>query len=164
MHDGMRRIAEYRMRAVALPLGVFAYVAIALSPPPTGSLETFPFFNWSLFSQTSDKKLDVVAIIRSVDGKPLSKPAFFYDMKDRFAVAAAKNSRFAKTIDRLAFAILSNDEEIERRTRDLVEKHYFRESGQMEYDIAMILYDPLERYRTGKIDKVKVLRRYSKND
>jgi hypothetical protein len=158
----MRGISAYRARTTALPLGVFAYVAIALWPPPAGSLETFAFFNWSLFSQTSDKRQDVVAIVRSIDGYPLAAPAYFYDMQDTFAAAKARDTRFAKTLDRLAFAVLTNDSAIEQGTRKLVEQHYMREVGDIEYEVAIISYNPLDRYRSGQVDSFQVLRSYSK--
>lgn len=118
----------YALRTNALPLGIFAYVAIALSPPPAGSLETFPFFKWSLFSTASNSKKDVVAIIRSVDGKILEKPTLFYDMKNIFSTASAKDSRFAKTLDRLNYAILNNNKNIEQKTINIINKYYMKEA------------------------------------
>lgn len=153
----------YALKTNALPLGIFAYVVIALSPPPPGSLETFPFFKWSLFSTASNRKEDVVAIIRSVDGKLLSKPTLFYDMKNTFPSAAAKDSRFAKTLDRLRYAIIIKNDKIKTQTLDIINKYYMCGPKNVEYDVAIIQYNPIKRYKEKIIERTEVIGKFSKN-
>ncbi|MEM7666508.1 MAG: hypothetical protein AAF250_11680 [Pseudomonadota bacterium] len=93
----------------------------------------------------------------------MDEPTHFYDLKDRFGSAEARDSRLAKTADRLAYALLNDDPVQERNTRRLIEHHYMRDARSVEYDLAMITYDPIRRYREGEVKAMLVLKRYSKS-
>ncbi len=135
---------------------------VALMPPPAGSSETYPFFNWSLFSHSSDSVTDALAIIHSIDGKPLAEPVSFYDLPEEFAAAGARDARFMKLVDKLAHAINTKDDAQIQSSRDLIEQHFMREASSVEYEIAIARFHPFERYKEGKLRSVEVLGRYSK--
>lgn len=153
---------SYRHRAFAFPLLGAAYVAIALVPPPAGSLENFPFFNWTLFSQTSDEKSDVIALVHAINGEELSEPVSFYDLPEEFAAARARDALFMKLMDQFALAIDRGDEAKIRAFRGLVEEHFMRDAAHVEYEVALVRYHPFERYRQGKLRSVEVFARYTK--
>ena len=46
--------------------------------------------------------------------------------------------------------------------RKLIEDHFMRGARDVDYSIAILRYDPVERYRSGKIDDIHELGRFTK--
>lgn len=143
---------------------MLAYVLIALIGTQVRGRELFPFFNWSLFSTTSNPRSDTVLIVRSANGVEFDEPRLFYSMGDTFSAAATRTSRVAKALDVWAGAIRRKDADAESKMRRLVEGTYLREAKALEYDLARITYDPIERLETGEISQTKILASYEKRD
>lgn len=160
----MNGVVKYRVLKVVGPAMVLAYVVIAVIATTVRNRELFPFFRWSLFSNSSNPKVDTVLIVRAVNGAPLQTPRLYYDMPETFSEAAARNAAAMKTFDLLASAVRSNNTSTEQRFRRVVEQTYLREARSVDYDLARIVYDPIERFHTGKIIGTKVLASYEKRD
>ena len=125
-------------------------------------LETFPFFNWSLFSHSSSVRTDVVVRLQSIDGRVLSSPRFYYDMKETFRLARNQDPNLFKIADRLNVALRANDEKAVDQLRRLIEQRYMAEVGSAEYDVVLLIYDPVHRLQSGEIKKAVILASFIK--
>jgi hypothetical protein len=152
----------YLLRRALLPTCVLAYFLIASGAQAVRSTELFPFFNWSLFSDASNPKIDVILLVKSVDGASLDRPTQFYALGNRFSAAREQDTRLSKSLDRLTWSLQHRDAHQELRLRRLIEGTFLREAKTTDYDIALIVYDPIVRLRTGEIQSQRVLRSYRK--
>lgn len=155
-------LANYRTRSALSQTGVLLYVIIALTAVPAGSLELYPFFKWSLFSAAQNPKADNVLVVGSLNGVPLDSPTLFYDLGDRFSAAKRRDSRLAKTVDRLAYAVAHNNKKMEGRIRNVIETYWLRDVDHIEYDIRQIRYDPIKYYNDGEIISSRTIAQYRK--
>lgn len=149
-------IKRYYLRQTLGPILMLAYIIVAILGKPASTAELFPFFNWSLFSTSSNPRADIVVIVRSIDGKALPEEQYFYALTDVFETARSRDSRFAKALDRLAHAKV-NSTSVEHDLRKSIERNFMREASHMEYDLTQIIFDPIDRLATGKvISKMKI--------
>jgi hypothetical protein len=158
-----RGLASYRLRRSLAPAAILAYVVLALAGAPAGRAELFPFFNWSLFSAAVNPKIDVVLVVHAIDGVELDRPRTFYELPERFPAARARDTRLAKSLDRLAEAVEAGDRAAEKSIRSLIERTFMADASQVRYEVARIGYDPIERYETGRLVRSQTLARYEKN-
>lgn len=105
----------------------------------------------------------MVLVVKSLNGRALPKPRFFYDETDTFYSARQRDSRLGKALNRLHNSIVLGDRNTEIRVRKVIEDTFLREAENIDYDVSVITYDPIERYSTGKIESVEVTKSYSKN-
>jgi len=141
---------------------LIAYPVISVATIPGNRTELFPFFCWSLFSDTSSDRSDVTLRIRSIDGELLSEPRLFYDMSQEFAAARVGDAKFSKLLDQLAYFVRRDDRGNVARLRSLVEANFLSDVESVDYDLVRIYYDPIERYQSGEIKRVAVLWSFSK--
>ena len=159
----MNGTTSYRRRAFWLPVLAAAYLAVALQPGPyEKGGERFPFFSWSLFTYTSNERIDAVALVHAVNGVELETPQNLYDLPEHFDTAARRDPLLMKIVDRMANAIAKGDEDTQASARALIEEHYMKDARDVEYSIAVLRFDPVERYRSRKVDAVHELERYTK--
>lgn len=142
---------------------LYAVIALSMTSVRAGT-ELYPFFNWSLFSSASAERSTVVVIFRSINGQTLPEPKMFYDVPEAFYSARTRDSRFAKAMDRLYASILAGDQQTEEAVRRVVEQTFLREAREADYDLAVISYDPIARYKTGRIDSLEIVKSYRKSD
>src|SRR5438477_2752554 len=100
--------------------------------------ELFPFFNWSLFSDTSSERIVHVIRVDSVDERVLPSPRFYFDMTETFARAKQRDSIVSKTVARLVEAIHNDDKQAISRIREVIEDRYMAEVKSAEYDIVQL--------------------------
>jgi len=124
--------------------------------------EIFPFFNWSLFSVTSNERTISVIRFDSINEKPLPSPRLYFDMGDIFASAKQRDPTVWKTTETLASAIQHDDQETISRARKLIEDRYMAELKSADYAIVRLTYDPIERLRYGAVKDSVVLAIYRK--
>lgn len=154
-------LKRYYLRQTFGPLLIFAYIFMAILGKPDSKAELFPFFNWSLFSTSSNPRADIVVVVRSIDGKALPEPQYFYALTDVFATARSRDSRFAKSLDRLAKAHVDASP-VEQDLRKSIEAKFMREAEYMQYDLAQITFDPIDRLATGKVISTLPIATYEK--
>lgn len=157
-----RAYKAYLVRRTFAPALVLAYAAVAITATSVRHNELFPFFNWSLFSTSSNPKFDTVLIVRSIDGKPLQRPQLFYSLTDHFGAARTRDSRLAKALDRWANAILTGDDTTSISLKRVTEQTFMREAKSVDYDVAVIRFDPIERLNNGIIRETKILASFKK--
>lgn len=154
-------VRRYYLRRTLGPMLILAYIIVAILGKPDSKAELFPFFNWSLFSTSSNPRADIVVIVRSIDGKALPEEKYFYGLTDVFETARKRDTRFAKALDRLALAKV-NSTSVEHDLRKAIESNFMREVNYMEYDLAQIKFDPIDRLATGKVISTKIIATYEK--
>lgn len=158
----MAALLRHDVRRLFVVFAVAGYALVAILMKPPGQIELFPFFNWSLFSTSTDRKSDTTLLIRSIDGHPIEPPQLFFDMKDEFSAAQRKDSRLIKLVDKWAYALRHDDAETAARLRSVVEDTFMSDVGSVEYDVVRLFYNPLQRLRLGTIDSIKVLGTFAK--
>jgi hypothetical protein len=153
---------RYRASRLLVWPAALSYALIALAARPSGEIELFPFFNWSLFTSAGQYRGDATLLIRSIDGHQLSSPRLFYDMKDTFAAARAKDSRLMKLIDLWSNKIRAGDEDAASAIRATVEKTFMADVGAVDYDLVIVTYDPIRRLHDGTIDSINSIGHFEK--
>ncbi len=133
------------------------YPLLAYLGPRDGRAEFYPFFNWSLFTNASDVRFDIVLIVQEVNGETLSEPTLFFDMKDQFASAKRGDSQLAKLIDDYANARYRNQTNAAEEMESVIFDRYMPEIQSVAYDVAVIRYHPALRYRTGEIINTRII-------
>jgi hypothetical protein len=155
-------LTAYHLRRSLAGLCVAAYAILAIAMKPAGAIEFFPFFNWSLFSDTSDQRTDIILRMTEIDGVTLMPPQLFYDMKDRFAAARNKDPRLMKLLDRWFYAIKTQDMVTADQLRAVVEQTFLQEARTAGYELVVLVYNPLRRIHTGEIERLEVVGRFEK--
>jgi hypothetical protein len=149
--------SRYAFSVAVMVAFLFLYPVLAYYGPKNGRAEFYPFFNWSLFTNASDVRSDVVLMVKQINGELLAEPAYFYDMKEQFFAARRGDASFAKLLDDyVRFHTRGQSEEI-TRLEAIFFNRYMPEVSSVSYDIAIIEYEPDVRYRTGQILDIYVL-------
>ena len=147
-----------------MPLILGAYLAVALMAPPSGFTETFPFFNWKLFASAPGAVVSRPEIlVHAINGEALEPPVFFYALGDRFEAARGRDVRVSKTARQLA-RLHATDRSWARRLRRVIEETFMSEIATVDYALVMVYYDPLERFRSGRIRGMRELASFSKGE
>lgn len=126
--------------------------------------ELFPFFNWSLFSSSSADRNEYALLVRNVDGRLLSQPRLYYDMKDTFMHARQRDINVSKVVQELGSALHQKKPELADEKRRMIERRFMADAQRVQYDLVMLTFDPIERLETGKIRKERVVASYRKDD
>ena len=147
----------YLARVTTLTAIVSLYPSIAVFGPQQGRNEFYPFFHWSLFSESREMREDWVVRVIEIDGETLAQPTLFFDMPDRFDSARARSPSFMKLLDKFAVAHVLGEREREEDIAAQIEQVYFNPVRSLRYEIAAIRYHPLRRLETGEIDAVNVI-------
>ena len=158
----MGQLRRYRASRLFVWPTALLYAAVAFAARPPGQIEFFPFFNWSLFTFGQMQRADIVLLVHAVNGERLSKAAPFYDLKDIFPAARAKDPSLMKLLDRWVAAIRSGDESEANDIRAVVENTFMSGAATVDYDLAVVRYDPLRRIRDGTIDHVMIVGNFEK--
>jgi hypothetical protein len=159
----MARVRRYEVYKYAAPLFVGIYfVVVIVGMGAFHQPELFPFFNWSLFSNSYSERSDAVIRLDSINGKSLPSSRLYYEMSDIFRYAKDRDSFVSKVVTRLANAIRAGDEPTISELRKLIEGRFMAEIKSAEYDVVELTYDPIERLRKGKVKDAVVLATYEK--
>jgi hypothetical protein len=134
------------------------YPLVAMFAPLGGRSEFYPFFDWGLFPRSQDIRTDVVIFVSEVNGTQLHKPTLFYELRDYFAAARANDVRLAKLVQMLVTAEKQRDSSRSAELSRVIEQTDMADVRSAQYDIAVITYHPIKRYRTGDIESVSIVK------
>ncbi len=151
----------YRRRQLFAVLLLVLYPVLAFTGPHNGRAEFYPFFNWNLFASSGPIRSDWVILVHDIDGEPLPEPRLFFDLKENFSAARRNDVRVAKQVDDVARAYIRKDEQTMSAGLQAIEALFLADASAVTYEIAQILYDPVDRYRTGAFRTVRVIERRS---
>lgn len=154
-----------RYKAIRLfPLlltGGYLFVALFISRLDTRP-ELFPFFNWSLFSVSSSQRAQYALRVRSVDGKALAQPSLYYDMAETFVHARQRDINVSKVVQDLGQAVRLKRLRTEDEKRRMIEQRFMADVDAAEYDLVLLHFNPIDRLRTGAIEREQVVASYRK--
>ena len=154
--SGQRR--SYLLRAALVPILLVIYPALALFGPLEGRAEFYPFFSWDLFKHSTEVKIDTVILVKEIDGRTLPEPTLIFDLPDYFGAAKRKDSRLAKMLDNIVLAERRGNVEMIGKLTEVIKATFMSDADNVKYDIAIIQYKPVERYRNGEIIKTVIVR------
>jgi hypothetical protein len=150
-------MSVYRTRLTFYLTIVALYAAIANEPRFSRYQEFYPFFDWSLFSYSSSTRHDNALLVRSVNGQPLARPAPVSARPDLFPNAHG-DVNFMKAIRSLGGAADAGRSDDHDRLQAFVETKYLSSVESAQYDLVLIKYNPIERYRDRS--KYEIARTY----
>ena len=138
------------------------YPVLAFMAPTKGRTEFYPFFSWNLFASSSSRETDAVIIVLQINGRTLETPQLFFDLKDDFTAARTQNIQLAKLLDNQIKATWRGETDFPAALGDVVETTYMSDVADVVYDIAIIVYHPVERYRSGTLQEILVVSSHEK--
>lgn len=126
---------------------------------PSGKDKSFPpFFHWFLFALVPNEHFSTQYTVRltAYQDVPLVQPELFGDADD--IITEAKANRARDGIRRLGNALAQGNVRAAEEIRASIETAYF--PSKLAYEVVKITYNPLERFATGKLEKIDVLGSY----
>ena len=155
-------MGAYTVRRHLLMFFMVGYVAAALFGPNLGRSEFYPFFNWGLFSYTHSVRSDVVVLVHSINGKRFEEPVLYYDLPERFVHFPGGKVRLNKLLRDLRSAQWRGDTGRADELLGNIRDNYFLRVNSAEFEIAVIWYNPIGRYRNGKFIVTRTMTRSAK--
>lgn len=157
---GERKRLRDTQRVLVAALAVYLAVAVCRELQP-GRSEIFPFASWSLFSLVPNETSDFSLRVLELDGRALDPPPY---LEDAWAILPQAANHVARNaVDRLGRAVVADDEAGAAATRRTLESLHLG-SHRIVYELVRRRYDPLERWRTGRIRHAEALAAYRAGD
>ena len=147
----------YRLRCHLVAILVVGYVVGFSQGPKLGRPEFYPFFSWSLFSYTHSTRNEIAVLVHTLNGQPLEKPVSYYDLPKKFTNFPGGKIRMRKMLLDLIAAASKGDQ---MRQRELLKKYenvYFRNIGSVDYRLALINYNPIEKLNSGTYEISQII-------
>lgn len=120
------------------------YSAVLLWTGPTSAIETFPVFNWQLFSKVPHPVSTSYGVrIREVDGVPLEPPRYFEEAGDLFPNAGAPEAPTAAKA--WAQHIKAGRLPEAAYVEELYEARFMANARSVRYELVERRYDIRER-------------------
>lgn len=104
-----------------------------------------PFYSWFLFDTVPNKKHIASLRILEYRGKVLEPPVLFVEAKG--VVREPRSPKARELISELNKSIRQNQKEETGRLREFLEQSFLPRC--IRYEIVLIKYDPIERWKTG---------------
>ena len=149
---------RYRNHSHLFMVALIAYVLFSNVFKSVGAsgAEVFPFFNWSLFTNAAvQQRYNHAIFIEKLDGEVLSPPVLASQLKGRLRIRGSTNIYKATNV--FASAIRRKDEKTIRKIRKTIERTYLARAKRLTYSVRLVTYEPLQRYRTGKVSWIENL-------
>ncbi|MEI6863787.1 MAG: hypothetical protein WCK46_00230 [Candidatus Adlerbacteria bacterium] len=117
-----------------------------------------PFFHWFLFALVPNEHFSTQYTVRLVTykGKALTPPELFGEAND--IIGDAQTNRARDGIRRLGKALVAGDTAGADVVRAELEAAYFPKD--LSWQVVKITYDPIERFKTGALERVDILGTY----
>ena len=155
-------VRKYLFRQHLICIFVVGYIIASQYGPRLGRAEFYPFFNWELFSYTDSIRRDIVLRVHSINGEDLEEPTMYFSVPNHFSRTQGEKIRLRKLLLDLWQHYRQGDRERVAKFLDVVRDRYFSEVGAAEYEVSLIQYNPIERFRTGKFEVSRTILRASK--
>ena len=112
--------------------------------------EYFPVFSWALFSHVSPTFRGYEVEISRVDDLIYNPPVNFFTLKNSFRSAGGRNISILKAVRAYHLAMQREPSRL-AALRSVIEGNYLGGVRRVDYQIVIVEYDPLQRWRTGEI-------------
>lgn len=121
-----------------------------------GAKEIFPFFSWSLFSFIPNENREYAIIVYEYDGIIVSPPQLFQQLfQEAKGIIRQSDSIIAHNlIQDFGNAYEGNEIRKAEKIRKLFNANFIKTPAQ--YSLIRIIYNPIERWKTGKYEFIKI--------
>lgn len=149
-------MAAYRIWRAWIALFLAGYFVLGLATLALPRQEVFPCYSWFLFALVPGRESQYAVRLQEVRGQKLAEPVLFQDA-DSF-VDEPHNVMAHELVQRLGAAVERGPTDEQLRLRRVMEKDYL--PAPCRYQLVVLTYEPLTRWRTGRYD-VRPLGEYS---
>lgn len=122
-------------------------------------VDRYPFFNWALFTKIPNEQDDFSIEIRSFDGVAYDPALPFSESRFIFDAIGQSPTDYALPVSELGGAVVGGDAAAIAARREYVEKIFA--GKEFAYDLVRIVYDPVEKWRTGAYRAREVIASFS---
>ena len=143
-------------------LFVVSSMGISLWLGFSGTRDAYPFFSWSLFTHVPNVRFDFGVAVTEIDGEILNPPRDLMELEGR--VSGAGSIRAYYTIQDLGDALVRRDRALMQEKRSLFEREYLSGPTELRYRLVARAYDPIEKWRHGRIQQQRVLAERRRRD
>lgn len=147
---GIGGLSGVRLRQSIFFIFYLLYFVIAFLGTSLSKGEIFPIFSWSLFSHVTPIFHDYEVEISRVDDMIYNPPVNFFTLKNSFRHAGARNISILKAARAYHLAMLREPSRL-AVLRSVIEGKYLGGVRRVDYQIVVVAYDPLQRWRTGEV-------------
>lgn len=144
-------MSKYRLIWSILLGGLLSYMIagfLTFNISQKKSNEIFPIFSWFLFAEVPQKNhVRYTLRIYQADDRVLPQPLLFSESE---AFTNPKSVSANKLIQDLGKAVVSQKSSEITRIRQLLEENQIHRIQR--YELIKMTYDPVERFKTGKMD------------
>lgn len=161
-----RRFTVRTLSALRICIAALAtlYLIIAYAGGHTERREYFPFFNWSLFSSVDSEPGLVELHVKRIGDRTFDPPVNFFELGSYFATARIRSTDLVKDLTRLYGASQRGDLELAEKLRKLIEFQHLSGHGVVEYQLVFVEFRPVERWKSGRNLRERVLGEYRTGD
>lgn len=149
-------MAAYRNCRAWVTLFLAGYFVLGLATLALPRGEVFPCYSWFLFELVPGRESQYAVRLREVHGQKLAEPVLFQDAED--FVAEPHNVMMRDLVQQLGAEVEKGRMDEQVRLRRVMEKDYL--PTPCRYELVVLTYEPLIRWRTGRYD-VRSLAEYS---
>jgi len=149
-------MAAYRIWRAWVALFLAGYFALGLATLALPRQEVFPCYSWFLFALVPGRESPYAVRLLEVRGQKLAEPVLFQDAED--FVAEPHNVMAHEIVQQLGMAVEKGTMDEQVRLRRVMEKDFL--PVPCRYELVVLTYEPLTRWRTGRYD-VRSLAEYS---
>jgi hypothetical protein len=152
---------RYRRTSATLVVGLVVYLTLVVDRERVAGREEFyPASGWSLFSKVPNEVGDYAVRLVSVRSGRLDPPVFLEEAKNLYPGAWSSHAAH-NTTQTLGQAIERGDADAAADARAMLERLYLNTRAPVTYELVARRYDPLERFRTGRIHEARTLATFS---
>ncbi len=155
---------EIAKRILLAFLALYALMGISahiMSAKSNSTEDLYPFFSWFLFVNVPSRaQADFEIEIVEVDNQAISPPASLENLPDVFMENNLSDRELRDLIEKLGRAVENKNTGVIILTRQKLEMHFRK---KVSYNMLKLHFNPIDRLRTGKIDKKTVLASFVSN-
>jgi hypothetical protein len=141
-------MAAYRIWRAWVALFLAGYFVLGLGTLALPRQEVFPCYSWFLFALVPGRESQYAVRLQEVRGQKLAGPVLFQDA-DNF-VDEPHNVMVRDLVQRWGTAVENGRLDEQARLRRVMEKDYL--PTPCRYELVVLTYEPLTRWRTGRYD------------
>ena len=149
-------MAAYRILRGWVTFFLAGYFALGLLTLLLPRREIFPLYSWFLFALVPGQESQYAVRLQEVSGRKLAEPVLYQDADN--LVADPHSVTVRELVQQFGLAVEKGRVREQLRIRRMMEKDHLPSSCR--YELVIVTYDPLIRWRTGRYD-VRPLAQYA---
>jgi hypothetical protein len=149
-------MAAYRILRGWVALFLAGYFSLGLLTLLLPRREVFPLYSWFLFALVPGRESQYALRLQEVSGQKLAEPLLYQDAES--LVADPHSVTVRELVQQFGLAVENGRAREQFRIRRIMEKDHL--PSPCRYEVVIITYDPLDRWRTGRYE-VRSLAQYA---